>query len=478
MNPLPPVDGMVGLAASHWAQFGLRLRAAGFLDEHAKSLRRTGIGQQADALQRAIVLWHLRRRTDPAACALRMFVLADPVAQTQALALLGPTLLAALRDVGMLQDAPEDGLVSRFDLRVFRGLFVVCDELLQRGDVAYGPGYGTAAFCDMRDAPELALDVGCGAGSVALWLARRARRVVATDINPRALDFVGINAAVNGIGNVETRQGSLFEPVAGECFDVITAQPPYVPHPPAASAATYLYGGRRGDELVRELLERLPPHLAAGGRAMVVFEHPVARDEAPQRLALPGDCCSVLIQGDPIGADNYSLRHAAPQLRRGLADFERAATTMLAHLHDLGIVAVRPQVAIVQKSYRPPFHGGWTSVVPGGADLWSELGSDAVDRLLSAHSVLRESGDGDQRVRIRLPADGLLVRPLAARDDPAAPVHLGLPPGYLVRSLAFSAEEWRAVADPGDCPGPSAELLERAALAGLVERDGGADNAN
>jgi hypothetical protein len=188
---------------------------------------------------------------------------------------------------------------------------------------------------------------------------------------------------------------------------------------------------------------------------------------------LPADCCALLIQGDPIGADTYSLRYAAPQLRRGLVDFDAAATNMLAHLHNVGVVSMCPAVAVLQRAEGAPFHGGWTSVVPGGADLWSELGSAAIDRLFAAHAVLHEARDHERRARIRLPVESLLVQPVAMQGDPAAPVHVGLPPGYLVRSLMFSPEEWRAVGDKGDAPAPSAELLRRAALAGLVERDGG-----
>ena len=60
---------------------------------------------------------------------------------------------------------------------------------------------------------ERALDVGTGGGIQALLAAQHARHVVATDVNPRALAYTQLSAALNGLENVEPRQGSLFEPI-------------------------------------------------------------------------------------------------------------------------------------------------------------------------------------------------------------------------------------------------------------------------
>ncbi len=62
---------------------------------------------------------------------------------------------------------------------------------------------------------------------LALLIAKVSTRVVATDINPRALRFAGINAAIDCIDNVEFRASSLYHPGEGERFHLIVAQPPY-----------------------------------------------------------------------------------------------------------------------------------------------------------------------------------------------------------------------------------------------------------
>ena len=55
--------------------------------------------------------------------------------------------------------------------------------------------------------------------------------MVATDLNPRALDLARITFALNRTA-VDLRLGDLYQPVAGERFDLVTANPPYVMSPP------------------------------------------------------------------------------------------------------------------------------------------------------------------------------------------------------------------------------------------------------
>ena len=76
--------------------------------------------------------------------------------------------------------------------------------------------------------------------------------VVATDTNPRALNLAVFNAAFNGVTNVEWRLGSLFDAVAGESFDLIFSNPPYVISPD--SQFIFRDGGRRGDALCAEIV--------------------------------------------------------------------------------------------------------------------------------------------------------------------------------------------------------------------------------
>src|SRR5690606_31493338 len=116
------------------------------------------------------------------------------------------------------------------------------------------------------------LDLGTGCGIQAMHARRFARRVVATDISERALHLARFNAELNGIEGIEFRLGSLYEPVAGERFDRIVSNPPFVitPRVPGVPEYEYRDGGREGDELVAEVVAGAAEHLVPGGTAQLL----------------------------------------------------------------------------------------------------------------------------------------------------------------------------------------------------------------
>ena len=122
------------------------------------------------------------------------------------------------------------------------------------------------------DPVESVLDLGTGCGIQALHASRWADRVVATDISERALEFGRLNAALNGIANIDFRLGSLFEPVAGERFDRIVSNPPFVITPRTSGVPEYEYrdGGMIGDALVEAVVSGSREHLVPGGIAQLL----------------------------------------------------------------------------------------------------------------------------------------------------------------------------------------------------------------
>ena len=388
----------------------------------------------------------------------------------------GYSLLNNLIDVGILARPEINAVVSVLDLRLFRGLWILCDDLLHQGDAVFGAGLGTFAFCGLpprRESPRRALDVGCGAGAVALWLSRHVEHVVAADINPRALTFLKMNAALNSITNVEPREGNLFEAVSGEEFDFVTSQPPYVPAAEGAPAATYLYGGPLGSELVSTILSELPRHLARNGRAMVVFEQArrnVCRESKPSGgPMIPGNTRTLFITGGEVDADTYSIRHAIPELRRGIDAFDKAATVMREHLHNVGIRGICPALCVFEQAGDST---GWVDSVQVSNTLWNEVTSEAIERALRGHDLLHQSAGDLYRANVRIPEETLVVRSRTPNPSGDASIYLGLPPGYLSSSLELSQTEWKifeALHNREPLDFQPTEALLKAARAGLVE---------
>lgn len=126
------------------------------------------------------------------------------------------------------------------------------------------------------------LDVGTGCGIQALRARRAADQVVATDVSERALQLTSLNAALNDVDGIEVRAGSLFGPVAGESFDRVVSNPPFVITPRVAGVPAYEYrdAGLAGDDLVAAFVGGVGGVLVPGGTAHLLgnWEYRDGRD--------------------------------------------------------------------------------------------------------------------------------------------------------------------------------------------------------
>jgi len=217
--------------------------------------------------------------------ALRLFFLELPITRGQADSALGARALRALDRVGFARVGAHtvEPLVRIAPV----GTILLASDRLST-DPAHDPAdyvstYSpTARLCDLltpRPWVARALDVGTGNGVQALLAAGHSDHVIATDVNPRALAFTELNAALSDITNVETRRGSLFEPVAGERFDLIICNPPFVVSP--ERRWTYRDGWLEGDELSAQVVREAAGHLAEGGYATMLASWLGRSAEAP-----------------------------------------------------------------------------------------------------------------------------------------------------------------------------------------------------
>lgn len=157
-----------------------------------------------------------------------------------------------------------------------------------RTDHVLGVGQASLTLAQFTERTPVAraLDVGCGCGIQTFHLLSHAEHVTATDISARALAFTRFNLLLNApalridahnLGaRVSLRAGSLLEPVAGERFDLVVSNPPFVITPRTgeedteAQRYTYRDGGMEGDNIVATLVRQLPGVLTEGGRAQML----------------------------------------------------------------------------------------------------------------------------------------------------------------------------------------------------------------
>lgn len=135
-----------------------------------------------------------------------------------------------------------------------------------RPDHVMGVGGATRSLVAQAPTADAArcLDLGTGCGIVALHLALRGS-VIATDVSERALTMARANARLNGVDSaIEFRRGDLFAPVAGETFDLILSNPPFVITPRGGDTPIYEYrdGGLAGDALIERVIREAPSYLA------------------------------------------------------------------------------------------------------------------------------------------------------------------------------------------------------------------------
>nr|WP_233613562.1 methyltransferase [Leucobacter edaphi] len=212
------------------------------------------------------------------------------------------------------------------------------------------------------------LDLGTGCGIVALHLALRGP-VVATDLSARAITLARANARLNGVSGIEFREGDLFEPVAGEHFDLIASNPPFVVTPrrgadenrasealPGAAPAVregdserYLYrdAGMVGDALAERVVTIGPAFLAGGGTLICLanWESPWGID-ALERVrewivSAEGRLAAWVIERDRVSPLQYAETWARDGgARQGDAEFDHLVSAWLDDFSERRIVAL------------------------------------------------------------------------------------------------------------------------------------------
>src|SRR5512133_1859051 len=272
------------------------------------------------------------------------------------------------------------------------------------------------------------LDIGTGSGVQAIWAARHCERVVAVDVNPRALNLAAFNSRLNGATNIEFREGSLFEPVADERFDLIVCNAPYVVSPDARYA--YRDSGLASDSFCEQLVRETPAHLEEGGFAHLLIGWILNEEDwaaRPRRWLDQSGCDCWLL----LGMQRDPVTHAAVWNQDLAHDPSRYADTLdrwVCHLAELGAEAVLEGAAIIRRRSEGRNWFRADRIPPGRPDPASEH----IQRAFRAQDQLSELADEttllDEAFRV---GDRLrFEQKLGCRNG-----------GYVVESMAAVLEE-------------------------------------
>lgn len=290
----------------------------------------------------------------PLATLTRLFLLQSPVSHEAAEAAL-PGLVDQLCNAGLLEQSVGE-VAARLDCRPYRtdeeDLWIVSD--LTPGldgapnrvgsDHVLGISSASTSLAQLtvREPVGRALDLGTGCGVQALHLAAHAGQVVATDVNARALWMTRVNAALNEV-DVDVREGSFFEPVRGERFDLIATNPPFVISPATGERLVYRDSGLPGDRVVEDIVRQAPQLLAEGGWCQVLGNWVIERGRAwDERLAtwLDDDCDALVVQREVVDPSEYVELWLKDAGLHGSDDYVRRYDTWLSWFDEQGIEGV------------------------------------------------------------------------------------------------------------------------------------------
>ena len=287
---------------------------------------------------------------------MRLFMLGVATSEADARRALAPLSLDAAVRLGVIR-RDADAITGAVHIAPTSDLLFASDRIPDnwlelRSDHVMGVATSSdlLASLTLRQPVERALDLGSGCGIQAVLAARHAGKVIACDVNPRALNFTAFNALLNGLDNVECRAGSLFEPVHGDRFDLIVSNPPFVISP--ENAIAFRDGGMRGDDVSRHVIRSAAAHLREGGLAFVLMNWGIgAGARWPDRLRtwvadLP--CDIWLLHHSSEAALFYAASWNSP-LASQPEDYADAIDRWTAYLGEIGFASVGYGAAILRR---------------------------------------------------------------------------------------------------------------------------------
>jgi SAM-dependent methyltransferase len=375
----------------------------------------------------------------------RWFWIDVPVDAAIARSTIPEYILELLLQAGMV--AEDDGAFrSAVRISVFNELFILSDHVVARtgaldANTVLWPN-PTSMLCYqlcIQTPVERILDLGTGNGIIALAVAAHCKQIIATDLNPRARQFCEFNARLNGIDNLEFREGSAFEPVRGEHFDLIIGNPPFFITPEVRRV--YSDNSMELDGFCRMLIRQAPEYLVEGGYCQLMVEWVQLKGQPWQeRLTewVSAIGCDALILSSYVQSSlDYTLVRAEED-RDELADASSKAALVdrwLEYFENRQVESIHGGIVMIRKRLGP----NWVRMAEATSQPSAPFGDflkstfetrDALDRpdeeLLEMRPSLRPSCRMDKGYSMT--NDGWRLTSLDLRLCEALPASLSLQP--------------------------------------------------
>lgn len=443
---LQAIEGLERLGAEDCGRLRERLQAAGYDGAFLGEVENVA-PLNLDRPRRPLIRWFLERRPGPAADMAALFCYFDAVERGRVEAALGAGLAARLLEAGVLSPAPADRFRSEFMVVPLADQWFLSDPLHGGSEAVMGPGMTTLLL--HRLLSELPagtmLDLGCGAGSLAIAAAGRGARATATDLSSRALAIAAFNARLNGVP-LETIRGDVAEPVRGRRFDLVLAQPPYLPRPEGEAATTYLHGGRLGDELAMRFVADSARLLAPGGVAALHFDSVVRPGEPlAERLRqavgdAPAELLALVSKGPP--PDLQAMFYAGMDHPDLGEDYARVATANRVHLESLGVTEISRVLAVLRRPSAGEAPGGRYRIVLQAPPV-NRLRPGALREALAALDLASGPDEALLAARLAPPEDATFVGEWRSpADESPARLEVRFGPGSLAQDRELGDGGW------------------------------------
>ena len=406
---------------------------------------------------------------------IRLFLLGTDVAADATRHALEPTDLCEWSNIGLvrvegesvwaeLQIVPLENMLLAFDhpRQVNSGL---------RENHVMGVGSSTLTLSNLtvRRHSARTLDLGTGCGFLGLVAAAHSDHVLAVDCNPRAVELARFNAGLNGLENVECREGDLFEPVAGCRFELVVSNPPFVISP--ENRYIYRDSGMKGDEITQRIVREAPDYLSEGGFCQILCNWVHLADQPWQERLhawFEGtDCDAWVMQSDTFAAREYAEKWIRHTERDDDEDFDTRLNQWLDYYREQRIEAIGAGLITMRRRTGAT---NWYRADDGPERMLGPAG-ESIAMGFALRDFLEVNQDDSVLLQqsLRLSPDARLHQELRPSDEGWTPTTSEL---HLERGLAYSG-----VIDPfvarlaGGCNGrrPLRELV--AAMAVSLDRN-------